>query len=330
LSGLSGYREDNDKSEYFDWRSVDGQYVGNIFQRDRNTLWLSSLNGITQYDGDFRYVGLENGESIPAPVVYASNEGTLWIGSYNGLYKNPQLGVFSNGTWVRNIQRQRKRIEADFSNVKDSRTSARDALGNIWLCDNSFLQRYDGEKWTDLSSNLRGAYVSVIKHDNRGSLWIGSGNKCLIRYDGREFKSYVHKKGGGALGIHDIAIDSNGEVLAIAGFGVYRVKESEWEEIDIDGFPVPGIERQFRQILIDDADRTWLVEANHGLYLLDGKEWQRFTGEGQLTGRSIETIEPADDGSILVSTSLKTSNGVSKTRFEIRGLKATRISADGK
>ena len=71
-----------------------------------------------------------------------------------------------------------------------------DAAGNIWLCTEHGVSRYDGESFYNLDSGneLVDNHVSCGLQDRHGHLWFGTeGGLC--RYSDGVFTTYTRREG---------------------------------------------------------------------------------------------------------------------------------------
>jgi hypothetical protein len=86
------------------------------------------------------------------------------------------------------------------------------------------VARFDGKKWTNLSTNdgLAGNIVYSIAQHRDGAFWFGT-NRGLSRWDGKRWQNFGRAEGLLEENVYTLAITPQGEVWAGTRRGVTRI-----------------------------------------------------------------------------------------------------------
>ncbi|MDN3690656.1 two-component regulator propeller domain-containing protein [Cyclobacterium jeungdonense] len=215
----------------------------------------------------------ENPLSLSHNAVYAlylDADGIVWVGTHKrgvDLY-HPRLNRF--GLIKREIDPENPIPKNDVNAIEE------DAQGNIIVGSNGGgLWRYDpkskfyldGDQWENQSGKAPGSDVVVVDllTDQSGTLWIGTYQSGLYKYDGKNFTQFEAAPGNPA------ALQDN---------NVWKIFE-------------------------DSAGRLWVGTLREGLFLMDRKSdtFTQYTLEGQgipLNNQYITGITEDKEGNIWV------------------------------
>ncbi len=168
-----------------------------------------------------------------------------------------------------------------------------DKQGQVWVSGDGKLSVYkDGvpvQVFTNKDTPALGDKLSELEVDNQGRVWIApQGNKRTVDlavFDGTRWSTLLPTPGparftvlehrlesqGGILGVHALAIDSQGRAWIGTETQVfYTIDGSNWEHL-------PIASKYVTCIAFDHQGRAWI--GGDGLYIFDGKVWQIFTPE---------------------------------------------------
>ncbi|MGC3944770.1 MAG: two-component regulator propeller domain-containing protein [Chryseolinea sp.] len=157
-----------------------------------------------------------------------------------------------------------------------------DPSGNIWMGTNMGLYLFDRKKKTvqgfpkDARNNIEGASIEALAYDSFGSLWIGTQNDGLFRYEEKSFfKSYSYDKNkpasltpGWANNIFEL---KDGQVLVttsgvniVSGLNVLDLQRNTVEPIPYKSL-LPEL-HNIAGMMEDTISDAYYTMTNRGLY----------------------------------------------------------------
>lgn len=245
--GLSRYR-DGEWRTYFPMHGLADYWVYALAEGGPGTLWIGTWAGANRLDvatGRFEtyYEELVN-EWVYGIGVDA--RGRVWFGTEGG------VSMLDAGQWREWTHKEGlgapnhaalppsantglgTRSRHDLSVLVEGGPSynpdyvfcihvARD--GGVWAGTwGGGASRFDGERWTSLSSRdgLAGDIVFAIAEDAGGALWFGT-DQGLSRYDGRTWQTFGTDDGLPGKAVYALAVTPAGEVWAGTRGGVARI-----------------------------------------------------------------------------------------------------------
>jgi signal transduction histidine kinase/ligand-binding sensor domain-containing protein len=260
-----------------------------IAQTPDGYLWLATEFGLLRFDG-VKVVPWEPPTDQPLPSTWvisllAARDGTLWIGTSNG------LASWKDGKLTRFPQLVGQRV---FKLIED-----RD--GSVWagtfgtptgrLC---AIQRSGVHCYGE--DGQLGLGVIGLYQDKKGSLWVGVMDGVWRWSPGApEF----HPMPGELDSLRSFAEADDGALLISTRSGIRRLVDSK-----IDAYRPPGLESQFQiQALLRDRDGSlWIGTRDRGLLHVHGGRTDVFAASQGLSGNYVATLFEDREGSIWVVT----------------------------
>lgn len=256
-------------------------------QTNEDNYWIGTGNGLIHFDkamnskSIFTNYPLNEHSLINNSILslYKSADGVIWIGTRNGLdvlYNN--YSDFGSFVYI-----------ADEKNLshKSVNAVAEDDFGNLWICTVEGLNFYNKEensfsvfKKGSVNSSLTSSYFLSVSKTKNGSVWAGTRNGGLYRFDitgKNEFKMKKIQPDGldmKSTSIHFICEDKSGIIwLGTAREGLLRYEPAvnkikqylKGTEGDKPGHPYVFT------IMEDSFGNLWLGTASGGLNLFDRK-----------------------------------------------------------
>ena len=207
-NGLCRYRkETNNFSRHLDDdQSISlsnlGSFISFIYEDSKNNFWVATYDsGLYMLDRQLRkfYKTIDE----PVMTMYEGNTGIIWIGTYTGGVKvyDPQKNRF-NHYYEKYTDQSNKDINLSTSILEDRN-------GRLWIGTyNSGLKLYSPQQ---IGSNKRRKKITTYKYDpanpfslssdkitslaesRDGSIWIGTENDGLNRFDSKKGR-FIHYK----------------------------------------------------------------------------------------------------------------------------------------
>ena len=230
-----------------------GRIPRDVVEAGDGTLWVSCHGGgiYSIKNGQVKYIyrssGLPGGLSIPSLTV--DNDGQVWF------CKNGAFGKIIDGHF---------KTLAQLGDSHACLAPARD--GNIWMCTASTLYKYrQGEK-PEVISKFGGNDPSALLEDRQGTLWVGTYDSGLFRYDGSGFEkvSTSHSQ------ILSLLEDTEGNLwVGTGGGGLDRIRQGNLELIGSD----TGLPEAVQSIGQATNGTIWAAMQSGTLVQLAGDKW---------------------------------------------------------
>ena len=312
-------------------RSLPGDVLA-IAQDLDGYLWLGTPDGLKRFDGTRFEPWMQGGASAlpatPVAALFGSSKGGLWIG-YSGV-----AGV------ARLYQGRVTRYLAADGAPPAVNALIEDRRGTIWAASGDGLFRFDGTRWSRLTSQdgYDGDQAVSVYEDHLGRIWVGSVgglyrsdqgsfhlvDKAAARVDSlvedeagnlwiTDRTAGVRKLGAAPPRIHPdirlplpgwrLASDHNGGLM-VASFsgGLFRIAQPTSASPILEPVPFEQRLRGSPRALFEDRDDDIWVGLRGGLLRLSENT---FRSAGPLDGLDHEGVRTAlvgPDGSIWVAT----------------------------
>ena len=221
------------------------------------SVLLGTDHGLLRYDKNSQHVSEEPGPGQWSINALWSEEGRLWAGTDNGLWRRV------DDRWFR------VRLPAD---SESSKVTAlwQNSVGRLWVGTDLGVYGFDPktEEWSEEllpiydERNNRSA-VTALTGDLDGNIWAGSSGGGARKFlnDG-EITIDVSRTSGGGLTtpqIRDIAVDEHGSIWLGTSLGLFQYQENAWFS---DYREQDGVDRRINAIndlLVDRWGRIWIA-----------------------------------------------------------------------
>jgi len=296
------------------------------------SIWIASEGGTVKRlkDGVVTDCAVEKAFSAGDSKVYVDRQGTVWMGSGDGLriLRNGKFEDFFRGRsktglgvvqslcldregslWIgletNGLARLRK---AQFATLTDEDglphnsvlSVFQDSRGDIWIGTANGFSKLSGGKIssrTDLNgSPIR--HVSSIAEDMEGNLWLGAGGQLFkVLKDGRLVKDPGWKK---VFEIKTIYRDPlNRMWVGTDGDGLFGFENGRVTVYRVqDGLP----SNQVRGILNDRQGTLWVTTFGGGVSRFADGKFTNYTTKDGLGSDRVVAVHEADDGSLWFAT----------------------------
>jgi signal transduction histidine kinase/ligand-binding sensor domain-containing protein len=212
---------------YAEEQGLPNNQVLSICEDSKGQLWFGSGN-IVRFDGtNFTKYSAEQG--IPLTVNYSIKEdlsGKLWFGGF------PGLGVYcydpftkGKGESITNYTTAQGLPDNTIANCFP------DHNGNVWFSVWGWgAVKFDGQNFIDYTRTpgFGGDWISAIEEDKNGNIWFGDDSGYGICYfnpsNGGTISHFVTKQASGNNVVHDITIDSQGNLWVATAQGLNFLK----------------------------------------------------------------------------------------------------------
>jgi len=202
--------------------------ISQVLNDSEGNTWLaSSGRGLFRYFiQDFNRCSSEELQGVMA--ILADSKGNNWI------------GTFSKGLWKIKKGKVSSYVDAE-ENYRNVITTIKEAPdGKIWVGSGAGLGRYnptaDKFEWFGRQEGLPGWYVHSLDFDEKGGIWIGTGNG-LSYFDGKSFRNYSAADGLLVNMVWHTHYSEKYKTLFIGNdFGLQT-----WKNGTIDYISIPGL-----------------------------------------------------------------------------------------
>ncbi len=253
-------------------------YFGTLYLDRAGDLWATSDLGVARRltDGSWDVVDQRRGlTSSAVNALIEDREGLLWVG-LAGAGVDAWHGYPS---WTAVTTTEGLSNDTVWS-------MARGGDGALWVGTDAGLNRLDPAtgRWRTLlpADGLAGLCAYSLRVGTQGELWVGFLPGGVSRVDTRSGRIESYGVADGLVGdrVYAVAPTADGGLWAGTSGGLYRAAPRagrlRFERALIPGGQGAGPDESFGALLVDGAGRVW-AGGQHGLALLEGGRWRRFS-----------------------------------------------------
>jgi signal transduction histidine kinase/ligand-binding sensor domain-containing protein len=284
------------------WRVQDGFPPGPhmITQTSDGYVWIAA-GGLLRFDG-VTMTPVSPQKSFPTDAginwLLGSRDGSLWMATYQGLYRLKDGLAFS-------LPIKRGGVQSVLEDHAGAIWITRSRVGGV----EGALCRIVGNDLTcyakDMSDGNPAHFATSLTEDDSGGIWFGC--QMLCRWDGSSISHYMqeqmdHPSGdgvvalaGGAAGSVWVAMDGVGP-----GLGVRNYSNEGFMSYVVPGFD--GATIRAAALLLDRAQTLWVGTESQGLYHIHDGHADHFGAAQGLSGERVNSIYEDREGNLWVTT----------------------------
>ncbi len=224
--------------------------------------------------------------------VFPDSDGTLWLGTLEGLQRIPRNGDFNNVATYGRLQG----LTNNFV-----REMFQDADGSLWVGSDRGLDRFrDGAITTwGRQRGIEEEFVRTVMEDQAGNVWVGTA-EGLFRINQASTRRFDRKDGLLSASILSLAEGKDGELwVGTNSGGLHRLRGERFENMATEyGLPALSV-----RAITAARDGTLWLGSNVGVFHIGaGKLLAKYTIESGLPNDQVLTVYEARDGVIWVGT----------------------------
>jgi ligand-binding sensor domain-containing protein/serine phosphatase RsbU (regulator of sigma subunit) len=275
------------------WAGTNGGGV-NHFESGRFTPFVAIEGQFRPYTSDEGLVG----DGVHA--LLAERDGTLWIGSNDGLCKvqNSAATAFYNTT---------KGLTKN-----DVRTLTLDREGTLWIGTNGggVCRLTSAGQLSSFTTQqgLGADEVFALLEDREGALWIGTDGGGIGRFKDRRFSAYTAKDGLSNNNVNVVVEGGDGSMYFGTNGGLNKFSAGSWSNITTQQGLVNNA---VTALWSDRLGKLWVGTAN-GLQSMKNGIFTTYTTTEGLPSNRIQAVYEDTDGALWVGTD----NGVAKMMLQ--------------
>jgi len=224
-------------------------------------------------------------------AITQTADGYLWIGTTDGLARFDGIN-FSIFNSENTPQFKTNRILCLFP----------DRDGSLWIgTEGGGLLHYQNQEFTLYTpeDGLPSNYVSEIIQDSKNTLWIGTPDKSLCSFQNHRFIKYGSESGLQNENIQSLLEDNTGTLWIGTYGGLYKLRNSEFERIDLGENPIGSV---ISEIYQDREGLIW-IGSNNGLAIIENGQVKNIVGKDDgLLSQWITSISCDRRGNVWVGT----------------------------
>ncbi len=274
--GLSAY----DGFEFTTYTTKDGlpsNYIISLEVASDGTLWIGTNNGLASFSGQTFKTHKLGDAKISVTCILEDNQNTIWLGTNRGIYKKTQSGF----TAYKPKSFPDKELAINF--IRQSPD------GRIWVGSNkgTYILSGDNTEHLTAKNGLVSNLSQSIAFDTSGNAWIGSYGKGvdLVSPTGIENMNRLTNLTGTA--VFSILCDEDGTVwLATQEKGLCQYNPADSSHVFLterDGLA----NNHVRSLLHDRWGNYWIGTSGGGVSKYAGQQFEKFGKGNGLAGNYI-------------------------------------------
>jgi len=286
------------------WRVQDGYFGGQltpaVTQTTDGYIWIATSTGLVRFDGvTFRPWTPPKGKSLPyINYLYGARDGSLWIGSIDGLFhwKNGALFGYASKPRSSGISAI---IEDHAGTIWVTRYRINDGMGPLCRVAGATLQCY-GE-----DNGIPGAYALGLVEDGAGNIWFGGESLCRWMPGSSSVYFREQQKNPAGNGVNRVAVGPSGSVWASLDgigpkLGVQYYSDGKWASYVVPGFN--GANVRSDALFVDRNQTLWVGTESKGFYHIHDGFADHYGSADGLSGDEIGSIYEDREGNLWVVT----------------------------
>jgi signal transduction histidine kinase/ligand-binding sensor domain-containing protein len=284
------------------WRVQDGFPHGPhmITQTSDGYIWIA-ISGLLRFDG-VTMTPISPQKSFPTDAginwLLGSRDGSLWMGTYHGLYRVKDGEAFS-------LPIKRGGVESILEDrdgaIWVTRTRMRGIEGSLCRIVGNDAKCYAKDK----SDGNPASFATSLAQDSSGDIWFGC--QMLCRRNGNSISHYMqeqmdHPSGdgvaalaAGAAGSVWVAMDGVGPEL-----GVRHYSNGSFVSYVVPGFD--GATIRAATLLLDRNQTLWVGTESQGLYHIHDGHADHYGAAQGLSGERVNSIYEDREGNLWITT----------------------------
>jgi len=266
-----------------------GQYVTGILEDSKGDLWIGTIEkGMAKFDGHLlRYYTIADG--LPSNRVTSVKEdgnGMLWFITDDGISKY-------DGEKFTNY-----RIKQDDFLANMVSQFFIDSKGKFWIGTWGGVYQFDGKEFTHFPIPYPAVetrinpdtkdWITGIKEDLDGNLWISRDGYGIAKYDGISFTHYLKKDGLLSNNVTEVEIDNQHNLWVGMRNGAKDFLDQDKQTgkggvnklVGKTIISLPEIKvfnyDDVHEIHKDGDGNIWIGTKENGVYKFDGKEFKNY------------------------------------------------------
>jgi signal transduction histidine kinase/ligand-binding sensor domain-containing protein len=284
------------------WRVQDGFPHGPhmITQTSDGYIWIAG-GGLIRFDG-VTLTPVVPQKSFPTDAginwLLGGRDGSLWMGTYRGLYRLKDGEAFSSPVTRGGVQ---SILENRDGAIWITRSRVRGVEGSLCRIAGNDLKCYAKDK----SDGNPASFATSLAEDGSGDIWFGC--QMLCRWNGTLISHYMqeqmdHPSGDGVVGLAAgaagsvwVAMDGVGP-----GLGVRHYSNGSFVSYVVPGFD--GATVRAAALLLDRDQTLWVGTESQGLYHIRDGHADHYGAAQGLTGDDVNSIYQDREGNLWITT----------------------------
>jgi ligand-binding sensor domain-containing protein/signal transduction histidine kinase len=165
---------------------LSGDFVTRLFEDREGNIWVATKNGLDRFRNlAVRTFSTNQGfPSAPPWSVLAAKDGSVWLGSLDGLarWKSGQVTIYRTLAYD-SARGERRQISNAGLPDDGVRTLFEDGRGRLWVSTLRGIAYFENDRFVPVSE-LPGGRTSLIAADGSGNLWIVNEAQGLYQVRG--------------------------------------------------------------------------------------------------------------------------------------------------
>lgn len=193
-----------------------------------------------------------------------------------------------------NINSASKNVNITNSPKSITRNIKQDRNGNIWFATWEGIIQYNGNSFTNITSNISTSRFFSVLEDRKGNFWFGSIGSGVYYYDGKSFQNFTTKEGLVNNRVTNIYEDKNDNIWFGTEGGASRYDGEFFQNFTTkEGLPNNDV----NSIIEDKTGKFWFGTRGDACFY-DGKAFTKFTNKDGITFKNVRHIIEDKKGAI--------------------------------